>query len=147
MNFDELKICSRCGSDACYSQEVTSEITIELCYGCGFQSNSIMTSGSDFFNEQMEVLPDLYKVLMDEEEDTGKIWMPTTVNIKEQGMVFANGVSRDNWCWSAVKSIPVKEDEKEKYNGESFRVDMSTVENFRERDFMDALSYIGVLPK
>jgi len=147
MNFDELKICTRCDSNACYKQEVTKDINIELCYGCGFQSNSVMTKGSDFFNEQFEILPELYKVLMDEEEDTGKIWMPTTVNIKEQGMVFANRVSRDNWCWSAVKAIPVKEDEKEKYNGESFRVDMSTVENFRERDFMDALSYIGVLPK
>ena len=147
MNFDELKICTRCDSNACYKQEVTKGIHIELCYGCGFQSNSVMTKGSDFFNEQFEILPELYKVLMDDEEETGKIWMPTTVNIKEQGMVFANGSARDNWCWSAVKAIPVEEEDKEKYKGEDYRVDMSTVENFRERDFMEALSYIGVLPK
>lgn len=146
MNFDELKICSRCGSDACYSQEVTSEITIELCYGCGFQSNSIMTSGSDFFNEQMEVLPDLYKVLMDEEEDTGKLWMPSFHNIEDKGMVFVDGNGRDNWGWAAVKAVKVKKEEEEKYKGAKWRTDMSTIKHFKERDFMDALSYIEVIP-
>lgn len=139
MNFDELKECSRCGSDACYSQEVTKEVKIELCYGCGFQSNSLMTKGSEFFNEQWELLPELYKVLMDEEEDTGKIWMPTTINIKEQGIVFADGNKRDNWRWAAVKAIPDEE--------KGFKTDMSTIRHFEERDFMEALSYIGVLPE
>ena len=96
MNFDALKECSRCGSDACYSQEINKEISIELCYGCGFQSNTIMTSGSQFLSEQMELLPELYKELMDEEEETGKIWMPTTVNLQDKGMVFADGTSRMN---------------------------------------------------
>ena len=146
MNFDELKECSRCGSDACYSQEVTKDITIELCYGCGFQSNSLMTKGSQFFNEQWELLPELYKALMDEEED-GKIWMPTTINVKDKGMVFANGSGRDNWVWSGVKSVEVQEEEKEKYKGEKYRTDMATIKHFKERDFMEALSYIGVLPE
>jgi len=76
---------------------------------------------------------------MDEEEETGKIWMPTTINIKDKGMVFANGGSRDNWCWSAVKSIPDEEKE--------YKTDMTTIKNFKERDFIEALSYIGVLPE
>lgn len=139
MNFDELKECTRCGSDACYKQEVTKDISIELCYGCGFQSNSLMKKGSDFFNEQWEILPEIYKVLMDEEEETGKIWMPTTINLKDKGMVFANGNSRDNWGWSAVKAIPDEEQE--------YKTDMSTLKNFKERDFIEALSYIGVLPE
>ena len=147
MNFDELKECTRCGSDACYKQEVTKDISIELCYGCGFQSNSLMKKGSEFFNEQWELLPELYKVLMDEEEDTGKIWMPTTINIKDKGMVFVDGVSRNDWKWAGVKAIPVLEEEKDKYKGEKYRADMSTLKNFEERDFIEALSYIGVLPE
>lgn len=146
MNFDELKECSRCGSDACYSQEVTKEIKIELCYGCGFQSNSLMKKGSEFFNEQWELLPELYKVLMDEEEETGKIWMPTTINIKDKGMVFADGKSRSNWKWAGVKAVPISEDEKDKFKNEKFRTDMTTLKHFEERDFMDALSYIEVIP-
>jgi len=145
MAHDNLKICTRCGSNACYSQEVTKDITIELCYGCGFQSNTIMTVGSDLFNEQLESLPELYKVLMDEEEN-GKTWMPSFHNVEGKGMVFANGSGRDNWVWSAVKSIPVLEEEKEKYKGVETRADMTTIKNFPEKDFMDALSYVNLIP-
>ena len=146
MNFDNLIECSRCGSDACYIQEVTQDIKIELCYGCGFQSNSLMKQDTEFFNEQFEILPELYKVLMAEEEETGKIWMPTTINVEDKGMIFANGTGRNNWGWGAAKAIPVTEEESEKFNGAKWRVDMSTVQTFQEKDFMEALSYIGVLP-
>jgi hypothetical protein len=145
MKFDNLIECTRCGSDACYTQEVTKDITIEMCYGCGFQSNSLMKRDTDFFINQMELLPDLYKVLLDEEED-GKIWMPSTVNIPDKGMIFANGKGRDNWKWGAVKAIPVAEEEKEKFKGVDFRTDITTAEYFEERDYMEALSYIGILP-
>jgi|TARA_R110000744_G_scaffold332273_1_gene437674 hypothetical protein len=147
MNFDELKECTRCGSDACYKQEINKEISIEMCYGCGFQSNSLMKNGSDFFNEQLETLPEIYKVLMDEEEDTGKIWMPSTINVKEKGMVFATGQDRDSWRWGAVTSIKIPKKDREKYKGEKYRADMSTIKYFQERDFIEALSYIGILPK
>ncbi len=147
MNFDELIECTRCGSDACYKQEVTKDISIELCYGCGFQSNSLMKKGDDFFNEQFEIVPELYKELMDEEEETGKIWMPTTINVEDKGMVFANGSGRNSWKWAAVKAIPVLEELQESYKGAKYRADMTTLKEFGKRDFMDGLSYIGVLPK
>ena len=147
MKHDSLKECTRCGSYACYSQEVTKDINIEMCYGCGFQSNSIIKKGNDFFNQQFENLPELYKELMDEEEETGKVWMPTIINLKDKGMVFADGTGRDNWRWAAVKAIPVLEEELEKYKGEKHRADMSTIKHFEERGFIEALSYIGVLPE
>jgi hypothetical protein len=84
---------------------------------------------------------------MDEEEDTGKIWMPTIINLKDKGMVFADGSGRDNWRWAAVKAIPVPKEESEKYKGEKHRADMSTIKHFEERGFIEALSYIGVLPE
>ena len=80
--------------------------------------------------------------------------MPTTINLPQQGMVFANGSSAQNWNWAAVKAVPVTAEEAEKYpipgkKGEfySFRMDMTTLKEFPERDFMEALSYIGVLPE
>ena len=146
MKFDNLIQCTRCGGDACYIQEITPEIKIELCYGCGFQSNSLMKQGTEFFKEQIEVLPDLYKALMDEEEN-GKVWMPTTINVEDKGMVFADGSGREQWAWVGVKSIPVLEDEKEKYKGAKYRPDMSTIKHFVEKDFIEALSYIGILPQ
>lgn len=149
---DNLIICDRCGSDACYVNEVNEEIKNYQCYGCGFVSNSLMKKDSLFLEEQMELLPNLYKELMGEDDD-GKIWMPTTINIPDKGMIFANGPNAFNWKWGAVKSTPVADDEKEKYpipgsKGEFYkkRMDMETLKEFEERDFMEALSYIEVLP-
>ena len=149
---DNLIICDRCGSDACFVDEVNQDIKTHFCYGCGFQTNSLMTEGNEFLTQQSEVLPELYKELFHTDED-GKVWMPSAVNLPQQGMVFANGNNASNWMWSAVKAIPVSEEEKTKYpipgkKGEfyEFRMDMSTIAHFPERDYMEALSYIGVLP-
>lgn len=152
MKRDNLVICTRCGSDACYKDIVNEDVTLEFCYGCGFQTNTLMIKDSKFFNEQCAVLPELYKALMDEEEDTGKVWMPTTVNKPDKGMVFADGTSRDDWRWAGVKAVDIPEDEKEKYpipgkKGEYYakKMDMSTIKHFKESDFIEALSYIEVL--
>ena len=147
---DNLVICDRCGSDACYVQEVNDKIKNYQCYGCGFISNSLLKKDSRFFEEQIELLPNLYKELMGEAED-GKIWMPSTVNQPEKGMIFANGKSVDNWKWAAVLAVPVTEEEKEKYpipnkEGEYYewRMDMSTMKEFDEKDYIEALDYIGI---
>jgi hypothetical protein len=153
MGYDNLIKCARCEGDACYSQEVNESITNYMCYGCGFQTNSLMKKGEEFFEQQMETLPDLYKELMGEDEE-GKIWMPTAINLPTKGMVFANGTRADNWKWSAVKAIPVKEEEKEKYpipgkKGEFYewRMDMATITHYDEKDFVDALDFIGIFDK
>lgn len=147
---DNLVTCERCGSDACYVQEVNENVKNHFCYGCGFQTNSLMKKGELFFEEQMELLPNLHKELMGEDEN-GNIWMPTTINLPEKGMVFANGSNSSNWKWAAVKAVPVKEEEKEKYpipnrKGEFYdwRMDMTTIKEFEEKDFMEALDFIGV---
>ena len=149
---DKLTICKKCGSDACYSQEVNESITNYQCMGCGFISNSLMVKDSDFMKEQSERLPELYKDLFYEDKDGG-IWMPSTVNLPNLGMVFANGPSKDDWYWSAVKSVPVVTDEdKEKYKKKDgtpyeHRMDMENLKNYPERDYMGALEYIGVLER
>jgi hypothetical protein len=147
---DNLVKCDRCGSDACYVQEVNSEIKNYQCYGCGFITNSLLKKDTRFFDEQMELLPNLYKELMGEDEE-GKVWMPSTVNMPTKGMIFANGKNSLNWKWAAVLAVPVKEDEKEKYpnphkEGEFYewRMDMDTIKEFEEKDYIEALDYIGI---
>jgi hypothetical protein len=150
---DNLINCTRCNSDACYLNEVTQDIKTYFCYGCGYQANSIMKEGEEFYEQQIAMLPELYKDLLNKDDD-GMIWMPSTINIPQQGMVFANGPSKEDWGWAAVKAVPVTEEEKEKYplpgkKGEYYewRMDMTTLQMFPERDFMEALSYIGVIPE
>ena len=148
---DNLTICPRCGSDACYVQEVNHEIKNYMCYGCGFVTNSLMKKGEEFFESQMETLPELYKELMGEDEDTGLIWMPNTINLPNKGMVFADGKNGSNWAWAAVKAIPMPEDEKERFKEKGkdykFKMDMENIKHYPESDFMEALEYIGVFEK
>lgn len=148
---DNLTICDRCGSDACYVQEVNHEIKNYMCYGCGFVTNSLMKKGEQFFEEQFEILPELYKELMGEDENTGLIWMPNTINLPNKGMVFADGKNGSNWAWAAVKAIPMPEDEKEKFKEKGkdykFKMDMENIKHYPESDFMEALEYIGVFEK
>jgi len=148
---DNLTICPRCGSDACYVQEVNHEIKNYMCYGCGFITNSLMKKGEEFFETQMETLPELYKELMGEDEDTGLIWMPNTINLPNKGMVFADGKNGSNWAWAAVKAIPMPEEEQEKFKEKGknfkFKMDMENIKHYPEGDFMEALEYIGVFQK
>ena len=148
---DDLITCDRCGSNACYKQEVNENITNYMCYGCGFISNSIMKDGEAFWEAQKIKLPELHKDLIF--FINGKNWIPNTVNQHDKGMVFANGTNTSDWHWAAVKAVKVKEEEKEKYpipgkEGEYYewRMDMKNVKKFKERDYMDALSHIGLLP-
>jgi hypothetical protein len=123
-------------------------------FSCGFQTNSLMKEGEEFYNEQIGLLPDLYKDLIWKDPETELMWIPSMINEPTKGMVFANGPSAQQWEWAAVKAVPVTEEEKTKYpipgkkdQYYSFRMDMSTLKPFPERDFMDALSYINVLPE
>ena len=61
---------------------------------------------------------------------------------------------KNEYGWAAVKAVPVLEEEKEKYpilgkEGQYYewRMDMTTLQMFPERDFIEALSYIGALPE
>ena len=66
-------------------------------------------------------------------------------------MIFPDGKSKDEWEWTVVKSIPVKEDEKEKYPipnkpGEFYqkRMDMDNLKRFGKLEFMDAAEELGL---
>ena len=150
---DNLTICKHCGSDACYVIENSPTVKTYSCFGCGFTTNSLMKQGEEFYIQQLEVLPEIYKDVLFEDENE-LIWMPTTINLPQQGMVFYNGTNKENAKWAAVKAVEVLEEEKEKYPikskpGEFYkdRMDMSTMKPFEMKEFMEALTYIGVLPE
>ena len=154
MNNEQMIICPRSGGDACMVTESAPGIKTYFSFSCGFQTNSLMKEGEEFYNEQISLLPDLYKDLIWKDPETELIWIPSMINEPTKGMVFANGPSAQQWEWAAVKAVPVTEEEKTKYpipgkkdQYYSFRMDMSTLKPFPERDFMDALSYINVLPE
>jgi len=123
---EKLVDCTRCGSNAC--SEITNDrITIWICMGCGFTANNTI---NDKNVSEMEVtLPELYKALKYKDEG-GKYWYPNSVVLEDKSMVFAEGTSVEEWKWSAVQSKDGKPD-------------MTTKKEYPEREFMDALEYIG----
>jgi hypothetical protein len=153
MNMDALDICPCGQSDACYTQQVNENIKNKQCYGCGFLSNSLMKEGEPFYEQQFELLPELYKDLIWEDND-GYKWMPTTVNIHDKGLVFAYGSNPQEWKWGAVKAVLIEENERSKYPnpispGEFYthKTDMTTMKLFDKHDFIEALDYIDALNK
>ena len=107
-----------------------------------------MTPDQDFFKEQMEVLPELYKDLAWTDVKTGLTWLPNTITIPELGMVYADGDGSGEWAWASVKAVKLDEPVTNKDGSiTEYKPDMSTLKHFKERDYMDALSYIGALPE
>tara|TARA_B000000477_G_C5976705_1_gene178835 strand:- start:194 stop:643 length:450 start_codon:yes stop_codon:yes gene_type:complete len=146
--FDEIINCPKSGGDLCYRVEVTPEVTNYFSMSCGFWTNSLMKGDSEFYKEQLITLPELYKDLAWIDLDTELIWLPNHINLPEQGMVFAYGTSVEDWKWAAVKAQKLDKPEKTKDGKKlEYKPDMQTMKLFEERDYMDALSYIGVLPE
>ncbi len=141
---DKLTTCPRCGSDACYENDLGADYKVHMCYGCGFTTNTLMEPNSEFLNEQLEVLPEIYKDLSKVESD-GFTWIPSTINIADKGMIFIQGNSVNDWNWVACPAKELTEEEKEKFPEDAtYKMDMKKASYFKERDFIEALDYIGV---
>lgn len=139
---DNLVICKRCGSNACYEQKVNEAVTTHLCMGCGFTTSTLMTENSEPVKAALETSPELYKALM-HKDDSGQIWFPSTITVPNKGMVFVDGTGKENWRWAAVKAISLQEGDKKVSEDQTHKMDMQNVKHFEERDFMDALETIG----
>jgi hypothetical protein len=146
MQYDEIINCPKSGGDLCYKIQVNEDIINYFSLSCGFWTNTLMVPGTEFYEEQMSVLPELHKAISWVDPSTELVWIPNTINEPILGMVFAEGNSADNWVWASVRTRELSEEE-QKETGLTHKPDMTTKQNFRERDYLDALSYIGVLPE
>ena len=139
---EQLTICKRCGSNACYEQQVDESVKTWLCMGCGFTTSTVMIEGSEPIKNILETSPELYKDLMHTDAD-GCIWVPSTITLPNRGMVFLDGTSAKDWKWAAVKAVPLQEGDKKLNENQTHKMDMKNVQHFKEKDFMDALEVIG----
>lgn len=92
----------------------------------------------------METSPELYKDLLFE-DDTNRVWAPSTLTLPGKGMTFIDGTSKTDWKWKAVRAIEItEEDRKDKQYpaDQTHRMDMVNAKTYEQRDFMTALEYI-----
>jgi hypothetical protein len=141
---DNLITCPKCGViESCYTVQLNEFHNSYVCFNCGFQTNDLMREGEFNFEEYEAEMPELYKDIKYADE-TGRVWYPYTINIEGKGTVFANGSSKEDWQWSAIKSVPLTEEEKEspRFKGKTHKSDSKTLENFG-KDYFAACDYIG----
>jgi hypothetical protein len=159
---DKLVVCKCCGSDACYKSEFTTQdglINTWLCMTCGFTTNSTMTADSEGLKQTLELTADLIKDLRQDHD--GLAYFPTAITMPSKGMIFPEPVKgtsnlngKPDWQWTVVKSIPVTEEEKEKYpdptNPGTFyknKMDMKNMKRYDKLCFMDAAEDLGMFVK
>ena len=145
---DSLEICPLCGSDACYVTKLNATAKNYFCFGCGFTTNDLMVEGQFDFDQYEETLPELYKDIK-KIDSSYRVWYPITINLEDKGTVFAKGTGSTDWNWAGVrvKEIDKEEQGKFKIPGTDkfykYKTDMTTLQEYKQKDFMDALEYIG----
>ena len=85
-------------------------------------------------------------------DDENLVWYPIVLNFPNVGIVFPDGTSKTDWCWSTAPAIDVPEEERSKYpipgsDGQYYtkRVDMSRQEKFAPDKFYDACKEVGFI--
>ena len=133
-------------SNACYVTKINYELTSYLDFGSGFTTTTLMKEDSEQVTNAIETSPELFKDIRKKDSE-GRVWFPATITVPNSGMVFADGTSKKDWGWSAVKSIPLSEEEIKSGRfpaGQTTKMDMNNVKKFpRDKGFIDALEEIG----
>ncbi len=146
---DSLIECPLCGSTFCY-HSVSEGVGIYSCLTCGFTTNSHMMTNTDFTKAYEELLPQLYLDIKQVKD--GLVWYPNTVNKVEEGrgIIFANGVDKDNWVWTYAPSALIPEEDKEKFKTKSgeylkYKTDMLNAKHFNRYEFGLAIAELEIL--
>ena len=145
---DKLVKCEHCGSNMCYAIRINEKAYAYNCTGCGFTASDLLKEGEYDVETFENVMPELYKDLKYVDSES-RVWYPLVIQ-SEEGMVFIDGNSKENWGWGAIKNRPLTEEEIEKYTSEEkevppYKSDSSTLEHFGKSGFLKALSYMEMV--
>jgi hypothetical protein len=140
--------CNHCGSELCYASSINETSWAYNCLGCGFASSDLIKEGEYDVESYEETLPELYKDLKYVDEDN-KVWYPSVIQ-NDEGVVFIDGNSSDNWGWAAIKNTPLTEEEKQFYVNQgkeapNHKSDPKTLKHFGKVGFVEAVNYINII--
>lgn len=144
---DKMSICPKCGCDGCYITPINETKSNYFCWGCGFQTSDLMIEGEFDFAQYEETMPELYKDIKYVDEQK-RVWYPISINLPDKGTVFISGKSTEEVQWSAIKVVPLTEEEKKqpKYKNLKYKSDAKSLKHFGD-DFIEACDYMGMFDK
>lgn len=142
---DNLHTCPKCKApESCYVQTLNEVANQYTCFSCGFTASDLFLKGEYDATEYELEMPELFKDIKFIDEEL-RVWYPNVINTEGKGTVFPNGSSKDDWQWSAIKSVLLTEEEKEnpRFKGKNYKSDSKTMQSFG-KDYFAACEYIGL---
>ena len=140
---NNLTTCPKCSMpESCYITDLNEFHKSYVCFNCGFHTNDLIREGEFNFEEYEDTLPELYKELKYIDSEN-RVWYPHVINIEGKGTVFANGTSKDDWYWSAIKSVKLTKEEKSnpRFKDKQYKSNPKSLKNF-DKDYFAACDYI-----
>jgi hypothetical protein len=145
MNYDELKTCE-CDKEikkALYVTEIKKDLKNKMCFGCGCLTNSLCVEDSQFLDEQLQVLPEIYKDSLFKNK-MGEVMVPTYFHDEKKGMLFLNGTKREDLKWYATPVKYLNKKEREEHGGKKYIFDTKNTQSFNPLDFLSALNFLNI---
>ena len=115
-----------------------------MCVGCGMTTNSYMAVDSEHLEKSTEKNTALMNDLKIIDDERDLVWYPSVVNMGEKGIIYPDGKPND-WYWYYAKIVDIPEEDREKYDGHSKRLDIENPQKFGQFEFMDACKSMGIM--
>ena len=123
-----------------------------MCFHCGYTTNTEYYEGSDQHNKQLEKTGEFIRDMRIFDEDRGLYWYPSVLNMGNLGIIYpeANldsefsleaGVS---FVWKYAKPVKVPKEDRDKYDGHEFRLDIENAVTYEKYEFLQACKDMGI---
>ena len=140
---DIISNCFICGEKSLHVAG-KEDAQVMQCINCGYTTSTKFT-GTKETNEEFKKLGEDMKNWA--KEENGYIWIPTVMALPIGILYPINVKKKMKWAFAPMIEIP--EEDRKNYpipskKGEyyEYKMDSSTLKQFKERDFMEALDYI-----
>jgi len=154
-NFKEEQITSPIDNSGNCFRVFTEPVSDDhyLCMTTGYMSTSGFKVGSTALDAELDKSPELVKALQKYDEERDIVWIPTILNIPDNGMIYPEG-SIGNWNWRYASVVQIPEEEQKNYpvpnkEGEYFtsKLDVENSQQFADNEFYEACTAMGLITK
>ena len=144
----EEKTKCPCGLDSnnCFVEKTEIEekpFESYICFQCGMTSNTYLAFDSEKLEEYTKNHSKLMNNLKIFDNERGIVWFPSVINMGKLGMIYPEG-TKNEYVWKYAKVIEIPEEEREKYDNHTERLDVDGAETFEQHNFMGACKAMGI---
>jgi len=149
MNIIKCKVCG--------NTHVDKEDNLYVCKKCGFHTSSVyinlnkdyQTKPKTVFDNYLLQMPKLVQDIVVYDEVNKCYWLPMILNVYPIGIIYPNGLNKDNWSWMFSKYIVIPLEERINYpnpqkQGEYFEYRLDVENEQLISNYEDGLKLLNV---